>query len=109
MICRSRCAREADVRAYVRYTIASEPAMKRVAYQTPRRSPYAGTGDSRSPSDDITHAPHRVQQLFLEAAIDLLAEAADEHVDDIGLRIEAVVPHVRQDHRLRDDLPGVPH
>src|SRR5438045_7638306 len=87
--------------------------MKSVAYQTPRRSPYAEAGEACSsifsPADDIAHASHRMQELLLEPAIDLLPQAADEDVDDVRLRVEAVVPHVRQDHRLRDDLAGVAH
>src|SRR5258706_14174511 len=109
MICRSRSASEAEVRTYVRYTIVSEPAMNSVAYQTPRRRPYARAGRSRSGADDIADASHRVQQLFLERPIDLLAQTAHQDIDDVGLRIEAVIPDVRQDHRLRDDLAGVAH
>src|SRR5688572_31617002 len=30
-----------------------------------------------------------------------------EHVDDVGARIEAVVPDPREDHGLRDDLIGM--
>ena len=29
------------------------------------------------------------------------------HVDDVGLRIEVVVPDMLQQHRARHDLPGV--
>src|SRR5215467_731486 len=108
MICRSRCASEADVSRYVRNMIASDPRTNSVAYQTPSRSPYTGRRVSRSGADDIPHTPHGVQQLLLEAAIDLLAQPAHEHVDDVRLRIEVVVPDVRQDHRLRDDLVDVP-
>src|SRR5579871_4914996 len=62
-----------------------------------------------SPAEDIPHSPDRVQQLLLEPLVDLLPQTADQHVDDVRLRIEVVVPHVRQDHRLRYDLAGVPH
>ena len=50
-----------------------------------------------------------MQQLLLERPIDLLAQPAHQHVDDVGLRVEVVFPDVRQDHRLRDDLAGVAH
>ena len=57
-----------------------------------------------------TYPPaNRVQQLLFERPIDLFPQAADQHVDDVGLGVEAVLPHVRQDHRLRHDLAGVPH
>src|SRR5262249_41144057 len=60
-------------------------------------------------SEDISHAADRVQQLLLERAIDLLAQAADEHVYDVGLRVEVVFPHAREDHRLRHDAAAVAH
>ena len=43
------------------------------------------------------------------ARVDLLAQPEHEHVDDVGLRIEAVIPDVRQDHRLRHHPAGVAH
>src|SRR4029079_8817936 len=110
MICRSRCSSELVVRKYVSRTIASDPATNSVAYHRPRRRPNAGSNPSRTLlSDDITHAANGLQTLGLEGRIDLVAQPADQHVDDVGLGIEVVVPDVRQDHRLRDDLPGVSH
>ena len=47
--------------------------------------------------------------LLLEALVHLLAQPVHEHVHDVRPRVEAVVPHVRQDHRLRDDAAGVAH
>ena len=40
-------------------------------------------------------------------AIHLVAQAADQHIHNIRLRVEGVVPYVLEDHRLRDDAPGV--
>src|SRR5437016_4966181 len=60
-------------------------------------------------AEDIADSAHGVQQLGLERLVDLLAQPADEHVDDVRLRIEVVLPHVREDHRLRDDTAGVAH
>src|SRR3954464_8975328 len=86
-------------------TMAMAPATNRVAYQSASRSPKnSGLGP-----EDIADASHGVQQLLLERAIELFAQPADEHVDDVGLRVEVVFPHVRQDHRLRHDLAGVAH
>src|SRR5439155_1468100 len=90
--------------------IAMAPETNRVAYHNANRRPKvrvnAGTDGPSLPlfsgPEDIAHASHRVQQLFLERPIDLLAQPAHQHVDDVGLRVEVVLPHVRQDHRLRD-------
>ncbi len=41
----------------------------------------------------LQHTPHPTQgldQLLVEALFDLVADAADEHVDDVGLRVERV-------------------
>jgi hypothetical protein len=48
-----------------------------------------------------------MQELLVERPVDLLAQPAHQHVNDVGLRIEAVFPHVRQNHRLRHDAAGV--
>src|ERR1700733_4210734 len=39
--------------------------------------------------------------------VDLLAQIADMHVDDIGLERKVVVPHVLKQHRARDHLVGM--
>jgi hypothetical protein len=45
-----------------------------------------------------------VDELGLEVAVDFVAEAADEDVDDVGLGIEVIVPDVLEDHGFGDDL-----
>src|SRR6476660_1160171 len=85
--------------------MAIEPETNSVAYQSASRSPK----NSGLRPEDITHPAHGVQQLLLERPIDLLAQPADQDVDDVGLRIEVVLPDVRQDHRLRDDAADVAH
>src|SRR5258706_16421211 len=59
--------------------------------------------------DDIAHATNGLQPLLVEGPIDFLAKPTDQDVDDVGLRVEVVLPDVRQDHRLRDHFPGVAH
>src|SRR5215510_14737093 len=81
MICRSRCASDADVTKYVKRTIVRDPAIKSVAYQTPRRRPYTRGLLSRSTTDDIPDAAHGVQQLLFERPIEFLAQPADQDVD----------------------------
>ena len=43
------------------------------------------------------------------ARVDFLPQLAHVHVDDIGLRVEMVIPHVFQQHGARDHLVGVAH
>src|SRR5829696_1171007 len=86
--------------------MAIAAATNSVAYQVARRRPKT-TG--RTLSEDITDAPDRAQELVVERPIDLFAQTAHQHVDDVGLRIEGVVPYVRQDHRLGDDLGRIAH
>ena len=57
----------------------------------------------------IAGAAHGVQERAVEALVDLLPEPADMHVDDVGLRIEMVVPDLFQEHRARDDVVRVAH
>src|SRR5258708_27559261 len=86
--------------------------MNRVAYHKAIRSPNARMKKGRTPfsgTEDIAHAADGVQQLLLERAVDLLAQPADQDVDDVGLRVEVVLPDVRQDHRLRDHPAGAAH
>src|SRR5712692_5850274 len=89
------------------------PAMNSVAYHSPSRRPNARVKRGRElfslSTKDVSNAADSVQEFLLERPIDLLAQAADEHVDHVGLRVEAVVPDVRQDHRLRDDVAGIAH
>src|SRR5689334_5181334 len=89
--------------------IATEPITNSVAYQTPIRSSYTGSRVSRSGADDISHAADGAQQHVIAATIELLAQPADQHVHDVCLLVEAVVPDVGQDHGLRDNLARVAH
>ncbi len=86
------------------------------ATRSPERAAHPARGQRRAvhhsgtacADEDVAHAAARLQELRLEVAIDLLAQPAHEHVDDVRARIERVVPDARQDHRLRHDLAGVP-
>src|SRR5439155_27025940 len=80
-----------------------EPTTNSVEYQIVRNS------GRRYLPEGITHASDRLHELSLEGTIDLVAQAAHEDVDDIGLRIEIVFPDVRENHGLRDDLAGITH
>ena len=49
-----------------------------------------------------------MDELRLEIAVDFIAEAADEDVDDVGLGIEMIIPDMFEDHGLGDDFVLVP-
>src|SRR5690606_20287893 len=57
----------------------------------------------------VAGAAHRVDQVVVEVAIDLGAQAADVRLDDGGMRVEMEVPYLFQQHGARDDLSGVAH
>src|SRR5258708_6462448 len=103
MICWSRWASEAAVSTYVRSTMTIEPTTKSVEYHS------VSVSGHRYLADDIADTAYGLQQFFLERPIDPVAEPAHQDIDDIGLRIEVVLPDVREDHRFRDDLAGIPH
>src|SRR5262245_62790842 len=77
-------------------------------YHAARRRPMAWRKRSVH-LEDISGASHRVDQLAIEAAIDLLAQPRHQHVDDVGAGVERVSPDVRQDHGLRQYAPRVAH
>jgi hypothetical protein len=48
---------------------------------------------------DISHAPHRVDQLLLERVVHLRAQPANVHVDHVRLAVEVHVPDLFGDQR----------
>src|SRR6478672_6467838 len=57
-----------------------------------------GSGWAIAIPDHVAGAAHGVQQRPLEAFVDLGAQPRDVDVDNIGLRVEVVVPHVLEQH-----------
>src|SRR5207248_8107560 len=106
MISRSRRSSDVAATQYVRNTIAIERRSKSVAYQSASRSPNVRRF---SPAENIPDPANGMDKLLFERPIDLLAQSAHQDIDDVRLRVEAVFPHVRQNHRLRHDLAGVAH
>src|SRR5450759_432480 len=76
------------------------------AYNRLNRSPTLRRSDSSRP-EDIADSPDGVKHCSV--LIHLAAQAMDEDVHDIGLRIEAVVEDVFEDHGLGDRAIGVAH
>src|SRR5579872_7406875 len=60
-------------------------------------------------TDHVSCAAHGVQQRLGEALVDLRAQPRDVDVDDVGLRIEVIIPDVLQQHGAGDHLAGVLH
>src|SRR5262245_2417809 len=90
--------------------MAIAPRTKSVAYHSPTRSPKERDKDETCISPQhVTNTANRVKKLLRKPSIDLVPQPAHQHIDDIGLGIKAVLPHVRQDHRLRDHFASVAH
>src|SRR5688572_3710967 len=80
-------------------------AARMLTYQSVRRartvSIIRGTRDR---IEGVTRASPGVYQLHIIAVINLPAESLDVHLDEVGHRIEAVVPHVLGDVGAPHDL-----
>src|SRR6202049_94446 len=61
------------------------------------------------PTDTIPCPSNRMDQLRLEAFIDLAAQAADMGFHNVRARVEMNVPDVLEQHRARDHLTSVAH
>ena len=60
-------------------------------------------------TDHVSGAADGVQERLAEALVDLGAQPRDVHVDDVGLRIEVIVPDVLEQHGAGHHLAGVLH
>src|SRR6202051_3641277 len=60
-------------------------------------------------TDHISCAAHGVQQWLGKPFVDLRAQPRNVDIDDIGLRVEVVVPDVLEQHRARHHLAGMLH
>src|SRR5215203_6756796 len=89
-------------------TSAAALTTNTTAYHHARRSPNVCRRRSFQ-FEDIADPAHGMNQFRREPLVDFLAQAEHQHIDDIGSGIERVVPHMRQDHCLRDDPSGVAH
>src|SRR4051794_6310984 len=63
----------------------------------------ARSGATRQP-EGVAHPADGVQQPRV-GGVDLAAQVGDVGLDDVGLAVEVVVPHVVEDLRLRQDPP----
>ena len=56
-------------------------------------------------AENVSHAAHRLDAFVV--GIDLRAQTRHHDVDDVGLRIETVIPDVLEDHRLAHRAAGM--
>src|ERR1039458_830912 len=76
------------------------------AYNRLRRSPmFRRSGSSRP--ENITNSPDGVEHR--PVLVHFAAQAMDEDIHDVGLRVEAVVEDMLQDHGLGDRAIGAAH
>src|SRR5688500_20407526 len=108
MISRSYWRSDTATSTYVSAVRAKELTTKIASYQRARRNPSVWRRRSRQ-LEYIAHAPHGLDHLVVEVAIDLLPQAVDEHGDDIRRRIEAVVADVRTEQSRRDGADRAEH
>src|SRR6476469_3160980 len=57
----------------------------------------------------VPDATNRVHQLLRMPRVDFLAQPVDDHIDDVGARIEVVIPRVLGDQGPRHHPGGMPH
>src|SRR5688572_3891570 len=94
-------------RKYVAPNRATELRTKMKMYQRLSLTPKLET-QLRS-FEDITNSAEGVEHLLRKLLVDFGAQAMHEHIDYVRLRVEAVVPHVLQNHRFRDHAARMPH
>src|SRR6185437_2251926 len=60
-------------------------------------------------TDHVSGAPDRMQQGSLKTLVDLGTQTRNMYVDDVGLRIEMVIPDVLEKHGASHHLAGMLH
>src|SRR5690349_12433540 len=73
------------------------------------RSATCGRDRSSRRTQRISRATHGVEKRCRKTLVELLPQAAHMHVDDVGLWIEMVIPHLLEQHGTGDDVSGVAH
>src|SRR5579864_8834902 len=84
-------------------SVAKRPAKISVSRKLQVRKSLVGR------TDRISRAANRMDELDRKALVDFHPEAAQMGFDDVGLRVEMIVPDIFEKHRPGHDLSGVPH
>src|SRR5262245_976710 len=108
ILCRSRSCKDADRRTYARPPSARVCRMNNAAYHRVKWNPVVCRRRSRD-FKHIPHAPDGVNELHWKVPVHLRTHTTHQHVDDVCLGIEMVIPDMLEDHRFRDDTPSVAH
>ena len=58
-------------------------------------------------AEAVADAAHGADQLHRERIVDLGAQVPHVHVNDVGQTLEALVPHVLDDHGAREHPPRI--
>src|ERR1700732_3799347 len=58
---------------------------------------------------DIANASDRLDGFLAAVFVHFVSQTTDEHINEIGLRVEAVIPDMFQNHGLRHDASGIAH
>src|ERR1051325_10713208 len=63
---------------------------------------------ARSGGEHVARASDGMEKRLVEAVLELAPQAADVDVDDVGARVEVIVPHLLQQHGAGHDAAFVP-
>src|SRR5579872_1275495 len=66
------------------------------------------TVPSATRPDHVPGAADRVKKRRVKSLVDLCPQARNMDVDDVGLRIEMILPNALEEHRSCHNLPRVP-
>src|SRR5215471_4073406 len=102
----NRCQRSSE---YAATLTRSRMATTTPEYQSVSRARIESGPISGLVLQDVAGSADRVEELLLLRPVDLAAQIADVHVDDVALGVEVEPPHVLDQHRPREDAAGVAH
>src|SRR5215510_11522017 len=102
----NRCQRRSE---YAATLTSSRMATTTPEYQSVSRARIESGPISGLVLQDVAGSADRVEELPLLRPVDLPAQIADVHVDDVALGVEVEPPHVLDQHRPREDAAGVAH
>src|SRR6186713_3334359 len=83
---------------------ATLPAMRSPALPTKASSPRPDTV-----ANHVSGAANGVDERTVEALVDLRSQPRDMHVNNVGLRVEVIVPNMLEQHGAGHHLAGVLH
>ena len=58
---------------------------------------------------DIADPANGVNHFSFELMVDFAPQTVYQHIDNVCLRIEMIIPHMLHDHRFRNNVPCIAH